>query len=84
MGPLSGQFNLQFGPDQGEASQRATARAGAEQGLNCPAVMATTRVLERRLAVTSTPGDQMPPCQKTIGSPASWAVAAHSVCSAWS
>lgn len=59
MGPLSGQFSLQIGPDQGEASQLATAiaRAGAEQGLSCPAVVATTQVLERRLAVTSPPGD---------------------------
>lgn len=59
MEPLSGQFSLQIGPDQGEASQLATAiaRAGAEQGLSCPAVVATTQVLERRLAVTSPPGD---------------------------
>lgn len=38
MGPLSGQFSPQIGPDQGEASQLATAiaRAGEEQGAQLP------------------------------------------------
>lgn len=38
MGPLSGQFSPLIGPDQGEASQLATAiaRAGEEQGAQLP------------------------------------------------
>lgn len=93
MGLPSGQFSSQIGPDHGGASELATAiaRAGGSTAQQWwTQAGAATEVLKRRLAVTSTPGDlilfkaKCHPVKKKTDFPASWAVVAHSVCSAWS
>lgn len=98
LGPLSGQFSPQSGQAKGRGPHSLPQPVpGEDQAAGCSTAQpwqtlasATTEVLKRRLAETSSPGDlilfkaKCHPVKKTTGFPASWTVVAHSVCSAWS